>query len=80
MEHLQKKRKRQKNVSKYLTDREVEISQLLMRGSTNREISKKFDISYDTTKNHLKKIFSKTGTSSRAEFVIKVFRTILESR
>ena len=80
MENFPKKRKRQKNVSKYLTDREVEISKLLMRGSTNREISKKFDISYDTTKNHLKNIFSKTGISSRAEFTIKVFRTILESR
>lgn len=49
-----------------LTDREREISLLVVEGLTNREIAAGLSISENTVKTQLKRIFEKLGINSRA--------------
>ncbi|HWP98081.1 MAG TPA: LuxR C-terminal-related transcriptional regulator [Syntrophomonadaceae bacterium] len=49
-----------------LTERENEISKLVMQGLTNKEISKTLFISENTIKTQLKSIFEKVGVNSRS--------------
>ncbi len=53
-----------------LTKREEEVVNLVTHGLTNREISKKLNLSAHTVKNYLFRIFDKLGISSRVELVI----------
>ena len=57
-----------------LTDREVQILQLLAFGRTNREIGDTLFISPDTVKTHLEHIYEKLGTSDRTAAVAQAFR------
>lgn len=50
-----------------LTSRELEIMQELARGSTNREIGRKFVISEHTVKNHVHSVLTKLRLRSRRE-------------
>jgi len=50
-----------------LTEREIEILQLLIKGMSNSEIGVALHISRSTVKNHISNIFSKLQTSSRTE-------------
>ncbi len=50
-----------------LTDRELEITELVADGLTNREVAEKLYISPNTVKVHLRNIFTKAGVSSRTE-------------
>ena len=50
-----------------LTDREVEVLRLVADGMTNREIGEALFISENTVIRHVSNIFSKTGSSNRAE-------------
>src|SRR5919197_3603604 len=52
-----------------LTDRERVVLQALSEGLTNREIGRELWISEETVKFHLKNLFRKLGTASRAEAV-----------
>ena len=52
-----------------LTDRELEVLELLCEGFANKEISKKLSISVFTVKDHMKHIMEKTHTTSRGELV-----------
>ena len=52
-----------------LTTRELEITQLLARGYTNREIADQLFLSIKTVEAHRSKIYSKLGFKSRAELV-----------
>lgn len=52
-----------------LTDRELEVLELLCEGFSNKEISKKLSISVYTVKDHMKHILEKTHTTSRGELV-----------
>ena len=52
-----------------LTDRELEVLELLCEGFSNKEISKKLSISVYTVKDHIKHIMEKTLTTSRGELV-----------
>lgn len=52
-----------------LTDRELEVLELLCAGSPSKEISKKLSISIYTVKDHIKHILEKTHTTSRGELV-----------
>ncbi len=52
-----------------LTDRELEVLELLCAGFSNKEISKKLSISVYTVKDHMKHILEKTHTTSRGELV-----------
>lgn len=59
-----------------LSPREQEIATLVSQGMTTREIASRAFISENTVKQHLKRIFAKTGVHSRAELV----QTIWSSR
>lgn len=52
-----------------LSPREQEIAQYVSEGLTTREISEKAFVSQNTVKQHIKRIFAKTGVHSRAELV-----------
>jgi len=50
-----------------LTQRELEVVQLLRGGATNFEISQRLLISPKTTKNHLASIYQKLGATNRTQ-------------
>ena len=50
-----------------LTERESELLALLPTGMTNRELSEHLHISENTTKGHLKRLFSKLDVRNRAQ-------------
>lgn len=50
-----------------LSDRELEITQLVAEGLTNREVAERLFLSHNTIKVHLRNIFAKTGVASRTE-------------
>jgi DNA-binding NarL/FixJ family response regulator len=57
-----------------LTEREVEILQLLAMGHTNRDIAGKLFISPDTVKTHLEHIYQKLGAADRTAAVAEAMR------
>jgi DNA-binding NarL/FixJ family response regulator len=52
-----------------LTPREREILQLLVQGSTNKEVGRQLDVSVSTVKKHRENLQRKLGCSSAAELV-----------
>ncbi|MBE9078075.1 response regulator transcription factor [Romeria aff. gracilis LEGE 07310] len=52
-----------------LSDRELQIVELVASGLTNQEISKKLDISKRTVDNHISNILTKTSTGNRVALV-----------
>lgn len=58
---------------KVFTPREKQILQAISHGKTNQEISDLLWISIETVKSHIRNLFAKTGVSSRAELIGKVF-------
>jgi DNA-binding NarL/FixJ family response regulator len=57
-----------------LTEREIEVLRLLSRGSTNKEIARKLDLSPETVKGRLARVFGKLGATDRAAAVAEAFR------
>jgi DNA-binding NarL/FixJ family response regulator len=57
-----------------LTERELEILQLLAFGYTNREIGGRLFISPDTVKTHLEHVYQKLGASDRTAAVAEAMR------
>jgi DNA-binding NarL/FixJ family response regulator len=53
-----------------LTDREIEVVQLIAQGAHNKGIGAKLFISEQTVKNHLHNIFDKLGVSDRLELAL----------
>jgi DNA-binding NarL/FixJ family response regulator len=53
-----------------LSDREMEVVQLVAQGFHNKEIDGKLFISEQTVKNHLHNIFDKLGVSDRLELAL----------
>jgi NarL family two-component system response regulator LiaR len=52
-----------------ITEREMEVLELMVDGLKNTEIAERLFISYSTTKYHVSSILSKLGASSRTEAV-----------
>jgi two-component system NarL family response regulator len=57
-----------------LTDREIEVLQLVARGMNNRDIAKELFISENTVKNHVRNILEKLQIHSRMEAVMIAVR------
>jgi two-component system, NarL family, response regulator DegU len=57
-----------------LTERELQILQLLAFGYTNRDIGERLYISPDTVKTHLEHVYQKLGASDRTAAVAEAFR------
>ncbi|MBD2773126.1 helix-turn-helix domain-containing protein [Iningainema tapete] len=52
-----------------LSDRELQIIDLVAAGLTNQEIAAKLEISKRTVDNHISNILTKTGTDNRVALV-----------
>ncbi|MBU4174528.1 MAG: response regulator transcription factor [Actinobacteria bacterium] len=58
-----------------LSNREMEVLQLLTEGNTNKQIAKDLWISEQTVKTHVAHLFDKLGTSDRTETVAHALRS-----
>ena len=54
-----------------LTEREIEIISIVVKGKSNQEIASTLFIEESTVKSHLKSIFKKIKVSSRSELIVK---------
>jgi LuxR family transcriptional regulator, positive regulator of biofilm formation len=59
--------------------REREIVLLIVKGQTNREIVSQLNLSENTVKSHLSRIFSKTGVTSRVQLTTLAIRFEMEA-
>ncbi|MBP1995543.1 response regulator [Paenibacillus eucommiae] len=57
-----------------LTDREDEVSRLVMKGLSNKEIAEDLQISEGTVRNYVSTIYSKLEVNNRAEAIVRLLR------
>lgn len=75
LDHLAMKashRRREAHAKCSLSTREQEISELLAKGASNRDIATELHISERTVKNHLVNIFEKIGVNSRVKAALRL--------
>jgi DNA-binding CsgD family transcriptional regulator len=59
-------------VSRGLSEREAEVAAMVLNGAGNKEIAQALDISYNTVRNHVSRIFRKLGAGNRFELIRSV--------
>lgn len=59
-----------------LTERELDVLELLLRGTTNKDIAHSLGLGLSTVKTHLHHLFSKTGVSNRSELIGRVLQQL----
>jgi DNA-binding NarL/FixJ family response regulator len=64
-------------IQKGLSNREAEISDLISRGLSNKEIAAQFFVTEKTVKFHLTNIYKKLHVESRAQLVVTCLPYIL---
>ena len=57
-----------------LSERESQIAALVVAGASNKEIARQLEISTQTVKNTLTRVFDKTGTRSRTQLAVFIVR------
>jgi DNA-binding NarL/FixJ family response regulator len=62
------------DIEAVLSPAERDVLRKLLDGLRNQEIASKLRLSDKTVKNHISHILRKTGTSSRLELTIKVYK------
>ncbi|WP_151669233.1 response regulator transcription factor [Nitrincola schmidtii] len=55
-----------------LTDREREVTSLILKGASNKEVARQLDITERTVKAHLTSIFSKLGARDRMHLMLLI--------
>jgi|AntAceMinimDraft_5_1070358.scaffolds.fasta_scaffold02035_3 DNA-binding NarL/FixJ family response regulator len=55
-----------------LTDREIEIAELVLQGYKNKQLADKIFISVETVKWHIKNMYQKLAVSNREDFMKKI--------
>lgn len=63
-----------------LTDRERDLTRLVLQGASTAEIARELTVSPHTVQQHLKSIFDKTGVRSRRDLIGRIFYTHYEPR
>jgi DNA-binding NarL/FixJ family response regulator len=58
-----------------LTERQLEVLALIMRGKSNKAISRVLDVAEPTVKNHITAILKVLKVTNRTEAVISVLRS-----
>ncbi|MFL6278736.1 MAG: response regulator transcription factor [Vicinamibacterales bacterium] len=59
----------------YMTNREIQVVQLLVRGQSNAAIAIELGIQIQTVKNLLSGLYAKLGVSTRLQLVLLALRT-----
>lgn len=54
-----------------ISEREMEVLQLLAAGQSNKEIANRLDVSPNTVKTHVAKLFEKLGAKRRTEAILR---------